>query len=522
MKLAPIILFVYNRPSHTRQTIEALLDNPLAKESELFIYSDAPKDQRAQEKVQEVRKYIHSITGFKNITIIEREENFGLADNIIDGATNVINQYGKIIVLEDDIVVSPMFLEYMNDGLQYFRDQKQICSIAGSCFLKPYQYKDLGIHALSITSSWGWATWKDRWEGFSRQDQVLKSIIDDPHLHHPFNFDNSYPYIRMAKLQLKRKINSWAIYWYAYNFLQNKLTIYPNAPLIVNNGFDGSGYHCKKTDEIKSYIAKQYHITFDSTIQEDAEIKQIICDNLRKTNRIKNWIKQRPKFYTIFLKLFNYIKIFKYKKNICKTTILAKTARITGWSCVSIGHHTIIGENSWINVNERNANAIVIGNYCYLGPSTLLSSGKQLVIKDYAMLVIGSKILGANHNIQNPLEPYISTGVSNHQKTIIGYNVWVGANALIVGNVEIGYGSIIGAGSVVTCDIPPFSIAVGSPAKVIKRYDFFQHCWKKIDEYNEENNKNLIPTEEEYLNILQSKNITMPYMALGKEMGDLV
>lgn len=521
LKLAPIILFVYNRPSHTRQTIEALLNNSLAKESELFIYSDAPRDQKTQEKVKEVREYIHTITGFKNITVIERDKNFGLADNIVDGVTSVINQYGEIIVLEDDIVVSPMFLEYINKGLKYYKNQRQICSITGSCFLKPYQYKNTGIHALSITSSWGWATWKDRWDGFSRQDEVLKSIIDNTSIHHSFDFDESYPYIKMAKLQLKRKINSWAIYWYAYNFLQSKLTIYPNAPLIINNGFDGSGYHCKKTDSPQSQFAKRYSIDFAIIAQECHETRKIIKKNFKQYNKIKNILFQFPKLYIGIFRTLNFLKMLKFKKKIGKNTIIAKTSRITGWGCISIGCNTIIGEHSWINVNQRNQNAIIIGNYCYLGFNTFLSSGHQIVIKDYAMLTIGSKILGANHNTHNPLEPYISTGVSNHQRTIIGYNVWIGADALIVGGVEIGYGSIIGAGSIVTQNIPPFSIAVGSPAKVIKRYDFSQHCWKKIDEYDEEKNGKLMPTDEEYLHTLQSKDITMPYMALGKEMGDL-
>jgi GT2 family glycosyltransferase len=116
-KQAPIALFVYNRPWHTRQTVEALKKNELASESELFIYSDAPKNGKAKEKVKEVREYIKTIDGFKKVTIIERENNWGLADSIIDGVTKIVNEYGKIIVLEDDLVTSPYFLKFMNEAL---------------------------------------------------------------------------------------------------------------------------------------------------------------------------------------------------------------------------------------------------------------------------------------------------------------------------------------------------------------------------------------------------------------------
>src|SRR5689334_19947926 len=117
MNLAPITLFVYNRPEHTRRTVEALLKNELAAESDLFIFSDAPKKPESDESVRMVRDYIHAITGFKSVTIIERDRNWGLADSIIDGVTSVVNQYGRIIVLEDDLVVSAHFLEYMNTAL---------------------------------------------------------------------------------------------------------------------------------------------------------------------------------------------------------------------------------------------------------------------------------------------------------------------------------------------------------------------------------------------------------------------
>ena len=132
--LAPIVLFVYNRPWHTKQTIEALRKNELAKDSNLFIYSDEAKNDEARKSVYEVREYIDTIDGFKNITIIKREKNFGLASSIIDGVTKIINKYGKVIVLEDDLITSAYFLNFMNAGLDAFKNRDDIFSITGFSF----------------------------------------------------------------------------------------------------------------------------------------------------------------------------------------------------------------------------------------------------------------------------------------------------------------------------------------------------------------------------------------------------
>ena len=134
MKHAPILLFTYNRLSHTRRCVEALLNNSLASESELFIYSDAAKDESQQKAVEEVRQYIHTIRGFKHITITERDENWGLARSIIDGVTTQVNRYGKVIVLEDDLVVAPHFLKFMNDALETYKDEPMVGHIQACDF----------------------------------------------------------------------------------------------------------------------------------------------------------------------------------------------------------------------------------------------------------------------------------------------------------------------------------------------------------------------------------------------------
>lgn len=246
--LAPIVLFVYNRPKHTRQVIDALLENPLAKESELFIYSDGHKDEATAQNVQEVRDYIRTIQGFKNITIIEREKNWGLADSIIDGVTTIINQYEKIIVLEDDLLVSPCFLEFMNTYLELYKDDQQVACISAFNFPIHYpQEMHEDVFFIKGADCWTWATWKRAWEHFEKDGQKLLAQITSKNLQKDFDINGSYPYLKMLKDQIKGKNHSWAIRWYASAFLANMLCLYPKYSLVENIGYDGTHFKNEKS-----------------------------------------------------------------------------------------------------------------------------------------------------------------------------------------------------------------------------------------------------------------------------------
>lgn len=165
MTYAPILLFVYNRPEHTRQVVSSLLRNQEAAESPLFIYADQSKTPDNDAAVQEVRRYIHSISGFKSITIIERESNWGLARNIIDGVTTQVNEFGRVIVLEDDLIVAPYFLKFMNDALETYQDEQRVGHIQACDFTKDTSLPDTFL--IKWTGSWGWGTWKRAWKYFN-------------------------------------------------------------------------------------------------------------------------------------------------------------------------------------------------------------------------------------------------------------------------------------------------------------------------------------------------------------------
>ena len=171
MSLAPITLFTYNRPWHTRQTVESLQKNILAEQSEVFIFSDGPKNEEDKKKVEEVRNYIRMINGFKKVTLRERRKNLGLANSVIAGVTEIISKYGKTIVLEDDLFISPYFLQFMNDGLNYYKTEKKVASIHGYVF--PVKRKLPETFFLKHSGSLGWATWKNRWDLFECNGRTL-------------------------------------------------------------------------------------------------------------------------------------------------------------------------------------------------------------------------------------------------------------------------------------------------------------------------------------------------------------
>lgn len=244
MQFAPIALFVYNRSQHVRRCVESLQKNFLSGESELFIFSDGAKSPDQEKNVSAVRKYIHNIKGFKQLHIIECAGNKGLASSIISGVTDLVNRYGKIIVLEDDLVVSPWFLTFMNDALEIYKDEENVVNINGHLLKGKEPFPETFL--LSFANSWGWGTWKRGWDLFERDGNKLLSELKNRNMTREFDFGGAYHFTRMLKEQIEGKNNSWAIRWNASVFLNNKLSLNAGRSLVANNGFDGTGTHCDK------------------------------------------------------------------------------------------------------------------------------------------------------------------------------------------------------------------------------------------------------------------------------------
>ena len=281
--LSPILLFVYNRPAHTRRCIESLLKNSLSKESEIYIYADTAKDETNQTNVNQVRQYIHSINGFKNVTIIEREKNWGLARNIIDGVTTQVNRYGKVIVLEDDLIVAPHFLKFMNDALEAYKDEPRIGHIQACDFTQDPTLPDTFL--IRWTGSWGWATWDRAWKHFNPNGKELLQELENRHLTYTFDFNGKYGFTRMLRRQIEGKNNSWAIRWNASLFLKGILSLNVGRSLVQNEGFDGSGTNCGGGGLYASNLhMKELPVNRITPIEENKEARKTFERYYARTN----------------------------------------------------------------------------------------------------------------------------------------------------------------------------------------------------------------------------------------------
>lgn len=279
MTLAPIVLFVYNRPEHTQKTVEALQKNFLTKESELFIFSDGPKNELDAIKVREVRNYLKTISDFKSVYIAEKNKNLGLANSIISGVTEIINKYGKIIVMEDDLVSSKYFLQYMNDALDLYKNEEKVISIHGYIYPLKNKLKEKlpEIFFLKGADCWGWATWERGWDLFESDSGKLLKELEERNLLREFDFDGSYPYSNMLRRQIEGQNDSWAIRWYASAFLLEKLTLYPRESLIKNIGQDNSGTHSGGSQQRKTLLADNKIEILRIPAEENAIAKKILA-----------------------------------------------------------------------------------------------------------------------------------------------------------------------------------------------------------------------------------------------------
>ena len=251
MSLAPIVLFVYNRPEHTLKTLEALMQNELAEKSELFIYCDGPKPNATKadlDKIDAVHTIILKKQWCKKVSIKKAEVNKGLADSIVQGVTEIVNKYGKIIVLEDDIVTTKGFLKYMNDALEVYQSDKKVMHI-GSYLPHTNSHKKLPEIFLSrFMSCWGWATWKPAWDKTNWNESELYVQIKDPKVRYEFNLEGVLNFHEQLENNINGSINTWAIKWFTSIFLCNGLCLYPSHSLTKNIGFDGTGENCNLLD----------------------------------------------------------------------------------------------------------------------------------------------------------------------------------------------------------------------------------------------------------------------------------
>ena len=270
-ELSPVILFTYNRLWHTKKTVEALQKNELAIETKLFIYSDDANNNDNREGVDRVREYIKTISGFKTVIINERAKNFGLANSIIDGVGAVVKEYGKVIVLEDDLVTSPCFLSFMNKALETYKNDEKVMHISGSVY--PIDNRKLDdTYFIKPASCWGWGTWERAWRYYRKDiDYYLKTF--DREMIYDFNLNNSYKYFDQIKLNKKGKLDTWAIFWYASIYLNKGLSLHPKESYVQNIGHDGEGENCEESTYYEVELSNRMPKNFTRNFIENKEAR---------------------------------------------------------------------------------------------------------------------------------------------------------------------------------------------------------------------------------------------------------
>ena len=280
MSYAPIVIFVYNRADHFIETYNALAACKEAKDSDLFIFSDGAKNEAGAAKVNEVRTAVAEIkdTGdFKSVTVTESPVNKGLAASVIAGVTEIINQYGEVIVVEDDCKVSPLFLGYINGALDYYENNRKIGSIAGYTPMidLPGDYKS-DIFAAYRSCSCTWATWADRWQNIDWELKDIKDFYKSPKLIKKLNSNGSDRFIRLYR-QTKGNGSSWSVRFGAHLVKNNLLTVYPRYSYITNIGCDESGVH-STTDDAKKMrvnLSKAIETPSFTDVEIDKRIQKI-------------------------------------------------------------------------------------------------------------------------------------------------------------------------------------------------------------------------------------------------------
>jgi hypothetical protein len=297
-KLSPICLFTYNRLLETQQTIEALKNNYLASESDLYIFSDGPKNEAAIPKVNQVRQYLQSVTGFKSVHIIESSTNKGLANSIISGVGQIVGQHGKVIVLEDDIITSYGFLKYMNSALEYYNDKKEVMQVSGFMFpIDAGQLPDTFFYQAN--TCWGWATWQRAWDHFTNDERYLLNELKSKGITWAqFNSLQGREFQNQLIRNINGSMKTWAVKWHATIKIHNGKVLHPKISYVANIGFNGSGENCPKGDIVGS---------INNEIDLDVSAAEKYSEKLALQRLAKHFKKRYSIFQKVKRKINHYL-----------------------------------------------------------------------------------------------------------------------------------------------------------------------------------------------------------------------
>ena len=455
--LAPIVVFSYNRPDHLCRTLEALAKNDLANQSVLYIYCDGAKPDASDEQKERIaknREVARSTKGFKEVHVVEREKNVGLKNNIVGAVTEIVNRYGRIITLEDDVVSSVGFLKYMNDALELYKDEEKVMHVSAYFYANKNVLPETFFYRVPYPGG-GWGTWKRAWDHYNDDSAALyeywKTRWDE------FNVFGGTSLQRQLEDNFTGRINTWFVKWHAVVLQLGGMTLFPKKALTTNIGFDGSGSNC--------YVTNKFYIEHP---QEHVDVYRIPIIENKKAARIArvfksgHWYSKRNRM--LFLKKITrkwdllqdcisyVVKEVKWKDR-SKYGLWDRTATMMKPVDTSALHNLYLYPYARVQPGLR-----------------LISYTGKLIVKKYAVCSANALVITGNHvpTVGIP-QFYLGTSHINDKESdiIIEEGAWVGAHTTLLCGAKIGRGAVIGASSLVNKEIPPYAVAVGSPARII-------------------------------------------------------
>jgi len=496
-ELAPIVLFVYKRAWHTEQTLRALMANDYADQSILYVYSDSPKHLAGADEVaavEKVRRLVRSEQWCKEVHLVEATRNKGLVTSFVDGITEVINQHGRIIVLEDDQVTSKGFLKYMNEALELYKDDDKVMHISGYMYPAKFKSKETTFF-LNVQSCPGWGTWMRAWQKYNHDAaDHYQYFSQNPQRRKKFDIEgHAYYFKQLERNAGSPELYSWAVRWYASCLRAEGLSLFPARSLVRNIGCDDTGEHCKNTGmydvETVDYLdIKKIPLVENMKIRKSIDrhykhhLENGLAGSIRKIpEKMKKGLKclgvrgLKPVRTAI---RYVYPELQQLDTALAKRVGLLSSAHECAISSKcrlyppyhlhqsSVGEYSYVMPGSWISMCH-------IGKFCSIGPRFMAGGGIHPTDG------ISTAPMFYSLRRQNGMSLSKTNKVKERKLITVGNDVFIGMSVTVLDGVTIGDGAVIGAGCVVSKDVPPYAVAVGNPMKII-HYRFDDEVREKL------------------------------------------
>ena len=510
----PLAVFAYNRPEHTDRALQALARCRGLERCELHFFADGARNAAAAPAVEATRAVLRRWADRLGARLVEQPSNLGLARSIATAVTDLCARHGRVIVLEDDLVVSPDFVHYMLQALDRYQDDEQVMQIGGLTLSPPHGWRPDAFF-LPVTTTWGWATWQRAWRHFSWEPAELPS--SEPAWHRLFNLNGSVDFDAMLQDRLAGRNSSWGILWWYTVSRRRGLVLYPTRSLVFNDGFDGSGVHCGTGDFLEQGDAASYAASAlpeQLQLPPPREVPEHLAQleaffrrrqaaaatpapaaaagarpslRARVRGRLMAWRRRAISW------LARELEAARGRPTGELHCVLGPGAQLLAESEVNnfSGRRDDIriGANSYVRgrlLTYGHGGRISIGDWCYIGVRTEIWSMDSIRIGNRVLIAHGCNIHDGSAHSADPVErhehfrhiiekghPTTKAGMPGVQSApiVIEDDVWISFGVTILRGVRIGAGSIIAAGSVVTQDVPPGVVYRNKVTPVIEPRD---------------------------------------------------